>query len=102
MAKIETFTISRNELRKVLVSMGMSDKNVISLFGVLDKAHKHANSISFVTMLERMGMDRAKSTRILRRIGLEDITIENVMNMVDESKINAEIGRTYEATVDFS
>ena len=102
MAKIETLTISRNELRKVLVSMGMSDKNVISLFGVLDKAHKHANAISFVTMLERMGMDRVKSTRILRRIGLEDITIENVMNMVDESKINAEIGRTYEATVDFS
>jgi hypothetical protein len=102
MAKIDTFTISRNDLRKVLVNMGMSDKNVISLFGVLDKAHKHANAISFVTMLERMGMNREKSTRILRRIGLDDITIEDVMNMVDESKINAEIGRIYEATVDFS
>lgn len=102
MAKNETFVIARNELRKVLVGMGMSDKNIIMLFGVLDKAHKHANAISFTTMLERMGMDRTKSVRVLRRIGLDDVTIENVMNMVDESKINAEIGRIYEASVDFS
>jgi len=101
MANQETFVISRNDLRKALVSLGMGEKGILTLFGVLDKAHKHVNAISFVTTVERMGLDREKSIRLLRRLGMDDVSISNVFRMVDESKINAEIGRVYNAVVEF-
>jgi hypothetical protein len=101
-ARQETFVIARNELRKSLVALGMSEKNVIALFGILNKAHKHVNVISFVTAVERMGYDRDKSAKLLRRLGMDDVTISDVFRMVDESKIDSEIGRVYNATVDFS
>jgi len=100
--KQETFVIARGELRKVLVSLGMDEKNIIALFGILNKAHKHINMISFVTTVEKMGYDRDKSTKLLRRLGMDDISISNVFRMVDESKIDSEIGRVYNATVDFT
>ena len=40
--------------------------------------------------------------RVLRRIGMDDVVIANVFRMVDESKIDAEIGKVYDATLDFS
>ncbi len=100
--RIDSFAISRSELRKVLVSVGMADRNIMALFGMLDKAHKHVNAVAFVTMMQRMGIEYDKSIIVLRRMGLDDVTISNVMEMVDESKIDAEIGRIYNATVDMS
>jgi hypothetical protein len=96
------FTISRNDLRKALVSIGMEDKTVLSLFNILNRAHRHINAIAFVTTLERMGFSRERSARVLRRVGMDDVVIANVFRMVDESKIDAEIGRVYDATIDFS
>ncbi|MDE1865518.1 MAG: hypothetical protein KGH94_02675 [Candidatus Micrarchaeota archaeon] len=95
------FTIPRNELRKVLLSIGMEDKSILSLFNMLNKAHRHINAISFVTTLERMGGTREKSARVLRKLGMDDVVIANVFRMVDESKIDAEIGRIYDASIDF-
>ena len=69
---------------------------------MLNKAHKHVNVISFITTIERMGFDRGKSARVLRRLGMDDMTLANIFRMVDESKINSEIGRVYNASVDFS
>ena len=102
MEKIETFTIQRNDLRKALVSLGMEEKNILSLFALLNKAHKHINVISLVTTIERMGFDRDRSTRVLRRVGMDDVMIASVFRMVDENKISSEIGRIYDASVDFN
>jgi Fe2+ transport system protein FeoA len=102
MATTDSFTITRNDLRKALVSLGMEEKSILMLFNILNKAHRHINAIGFVTTLERMGLDREKSVRVLRRMGMDDVIIVNVFRMVDESKIDAEIGKVYNATVDFS
>jgi hypothetical protein len=102
MAESDTFTIGRNELRKALVSLGMEEKSILMLFNILNKAHRHINAIGLVTALERMGLSREKATRVLRRIGMDDVVIANVFRMVDESKIDAEIGKVYNATIDFS
>lgn len=98
--RVDSFEISRSELRKVLVGSGMADRNIMALFGMLDKAHKHVNAIAFVTILQRMGVNYDKVIIVLRRMGLDDVTISNVMEMVDESKIDSEIGRVYDATID--
>jgi hypothetical protein len=102
MANTDSFTISRNDLRKALVGMGMEEKSILALFNILNKAHRHINVIGFVTTLERIGMGREKSARVLRRMGMNDVVIANVFRMVDESKIDAEIGKVYNATIDFS
>lgn len=101
MAGRDSFSIYRNDLRKVLVGMGVSEKNIMGLFGALDKSHKHTNAISFVNTLERMGLDREKVSKVLRRIGMDDVDLTNLFRIVDESKISAEIGRLYDATIDF-
>lgn len=101
MADQQSFTISRNDMRKILVGLGMTEKTILALFGVLDKAHRHINAIALVTTVERMGLDREMSIRLLRRLGMDDITINNIFRMVDESKINAEIGRVYDAKIVF-
>ena len=56
MANNETFTITRNDFRKALVSLGMEEKNILGLFNILNRAHRHINAISLVTTLERMGL----------------------------------------------
>ncbi len=100
MARQETFVIGRAELRQVLIALSVSEKNIGNIMGALEKSHRHTNIIVFTNMLEKAGIDRTKMTNIFRRIGMDDVTISNTFRMVDESKIRAETGRIFEATVE--
>jgi ribulose 1,5-bisphosphate carboxylase large subunit-like protein len=53
-------------------------------------------------MIEKAGMERNVMANVFRRIGMDDITINNVFKMVDEQKISVETGRLYNAEIDFS
>lgn len=97
-----TYVIRRAELRRILVAFGVSDKNIQGLFGSMDKLHMHVNVIAFAGMLEKIGLDRERIGNILRRLGMDDIIINTVFDMVDEQKISVETGRLYNAVVDFS
>jgi uncharacterized protein Smg (DUF494 family) len=101
-AKQDTFIISRAELRQVLISLGVTEKDINNLISTMDKAHRHTNIIIFASFLEKMGVDRDKMSNILRRMGMDDVTINNAFRMVDESKISAETGRIYEVSIDLS
>ncbi|HUY70207.1 MAG TPA: hypothetical protein VMV00_01405 [Candidatus Baltobacteraceae bacterium] len=102
MPKSSTFTIPRQDLRRILVIYSVSEKNIQGLFASMEKAHRHINVISFAALLEKAGVDRDKSANILRRLGMDDIAIRTIFNMVDEQKISAETGRVYNVTIDFS
>lgn len=102
MPKSNSFVITRSELRHVLVAFGVSDKNAQTLFLAIDKSHKHINVITLASLLEKMGMTRKVMSNVLRRIGMDDITINSIFNMVDEQKISAETGRLYNAEIEFS
>jgi hypothetical protein len=102
MPKSNTFTIPRQDLRRILVIYGVSEKTIQGMFAAMEKAHRHMNVISFAALLEKAGVDRDRSANIFRRLGMDDITIRNVFGMVDEQKISAETGRIYNATIDFS
>jgi hypothetical protein len=101
MPRSNTFTITRNELRHVLVAFGMSDKNAQSIFSAIDKSRKHINVITLASLLEKTGMSRTVMGNVFRRIGMDDIMINMVFNMVDEEKISAETGRLYNAEIEF-
>ncbi len=91
----ETFTISRIELRRVLVLFGVTEKDIASILSSMEKSHRHVNVITFAAVLEKAGLSKEKVENIFRRIGMNDITIHDTMNMIDEQRISAETGRVY-------
>jgi len=98
----ETYTISRDELRRVLVAFKVSEKAIARLTADMEKAHRHMNIISFASILEKLDVSRQTMSQIFRRLGMDEITINKAFNMVDEEKMIAESGRLYEATLDIS
>ncbi len=101
MASRDTFSISRPELRRVLIAYKASETTIQKLLAEMEKAHRHINVVAFVGLLEKAGISRANAANILRRLGMNDVMINDVLNMVDEQKTIAESGRIYDATVEF-
>jgi hypothetical protein len=102
MPKQETFVISRPELRKMLVGFGVPEKNIETTFALMDRAHKHVNAIVFAGLLEKANIDRDSIVNIFRRLGMDDVSIANILDSADEAKIIAETGKMFEVNLDFS
>lgn len=101
MAKLETFIISRQELRRVLIAFGMSEKSIESILSSMEKAHRHINAIAFASLLEKAGFDRGHTINLFRRLGIDDISIRSILDQADEQKILAETGRLFNVEIDF-
>ncbi|MGA2800727.1 MAG: hypothetical protein ABSE71_05390 [Candidatus Micrarchaeaceae archaeon] len=99
LAKQDTFTVTKAELRQMLTALGIPEKSIGGFLSTLEKTHRHTNIIVFASLLEKLGIDRPRMANIFRRMGMEDITINNAFRMIDESKITAETGRLYEAEI---
>ncbi len=102
MASQNTFTVQRTVLRRILTAMHVDNKGIEALLSTMEKSHRHFNLAAFVSQLEKMGLERDQIANVLRRIGMDDITIASVFEMVDMQKISAEAGRVYNVTLDFS
>ncbi len=97
-----TFTVTRNALRRILVTSGVSENNISIIMGQIEKGHRHMNIISFGSQLEKSGLAKGALSNVFRRLGLDDITIHSVLSMMDEERINAEAGKIYSITLDIS
>ena len=97
----DTFTLSRQELRRILITFGVSEKGITSIIASMEKSHRHINLLSFISMLEKSGLERDAVSNVLRRIGLSDLSIEQALNAIDEQRVSSEIGRVYDAILDF-
>ena len=95
----ETFTINRLELRKMLISMGVGEKNLAELESTLKKLHRHVNAVAFVGLLQKYGLKQADVANIMRRIGIDDLSITNVLNSLDEQKMSETYGRIVELSI---
>jgi SOS response regulatory protein OraA/RecX len=96
---MDTFTISRQELRRILVAFNVSEKNIEQLFSSMEKAHRHINAIVFSSLLEKAGLDKDRTSNVLRRLGMDDIAIRKVLETADEQRIITETGRLFEAAL---
>ena len=67
----------------------------------MGKSHRHVNIVQFVGLMERSGLGRDRIVNGLPQDEHERHTDEEVLDMADESRINAETGRLYKATVEF-
>jgi hypothetical protein len=95
-----TFTISRIELRKIFSAYGVAERKMDEIFSSMEKSHRHVNIVQFVGLMEKAGLNRDRVINIFRRMNMNDILIEEVLNMADESRINAETGRLYKASIE--
>ncbi|MGC8648788.1 MAG: hypothetical protein ACP5UN_01030 [Candidatus Micrarchaeia archaeon] len=101
--KQETFIITRAELRRLFIALGISENRISMIFAGMEKAHRHINAVAFAGILDRIGgLEREQIANVLRRIGMDDVTIRNVLNNMDEQKIIAESGRLFSATILFT
>ena len=92
----ETFTLNKVDLKRILTSFRVSDKNVDFILAQLDKMHKHVNAIAFADMLLRVGLKQKDVVNVLRRAGIDDITISNILDAMEENKIKSAFGKIVE------
>lgn len=97
----ETFIISRQDLRKMLIAFGINEKNLESMLSTMEKSHRHISAVSFAGLLEKAGIERDRVANILRRLGLDDLTVRAILDMSDEQKVVSETGRLFDATIEF-
>ena len=95
-----TFTVSRIELKRTLTTLGVSEKKIDELIADLNKAHRHANAVSFAGMLEKAGLKADDAANVLRRIGVDDITINSIFNVLEEDRIKSAYGKVVDLIIE--
>jgi len=96
----ETFTVSKVTLKRMLTVLRLSERNIDELLANLNRMHKHINAVAFAGMLQRLGLRPDDIANVLRRIGIDDITISNIFNMVDEERIKNAYGKVVEIFIE--
>jgi hypothetical protein len=95
-----TYMINKIELKRILHSFGVNITSVEKMLGELDKMHKNVNAIEFAKMLFGVGLKQLQVETILRRIGVDDLSISDIFDRIDEDKIHQSFGRVVELGVD--
>ena len=62
--------------------------------------HKHVNVIMFTGMLQNVGLKRNDIVNMLRRAGIDDVTISNIFDVLEEEKIKNTFGKLMELRVE--
>jgi len=95
----ETFVVNRLDLKKMLTMLGMSDKNIDTLEASINKMHRHVDAVTFAGMLQKYGLGVESTKNVLRRLGIDDVTITKILNALDEERISSSYGRVVEVNV---
>ena len=95
-----SFAVNRIELKRMLSSFKVSDKNIEALLSQLDKMHRHVNVIMLADMLQKAGIRHSDIINIFRRTGIDDVTISNIFDVLEEERIKNTFGRLIELSVD--
>ncbi len=95
-----SFSVDRIRLKKILTVLKMNERSIDEILNSINKAHRHINAILFVSLLEKKGLKHDEVANILRRIGVDDVTITSVFNAMDEQRIKETYGKIVELVVD--
>lgn len=89
--------IEEKEFRKALRRLlNLSDDRINEIVTSFDKNHKHMNAVNFIIMLNRFGIPKESIGNFLKMFGVDEVTLINLFDEVDNLK-NAKIGgKVYE------
>lgn len=88
-----TFIVNRLELKKMLTMLKVGEKSIDELEANLNRLHRHVNAVSFAGMLQKLGLKQGDVTNIFRRIGIDDVSITEIFNSLDEERISETFGK---------
>lgn len=95
-----TFIVNRLELKRILTVLRVGERNIDELLAELNKQHRHVNAIAFAQMLLKLGIKGDEVENVLRRIGIDDISISSIFNIIDEDKIKSTYGRVVDIRIE--
>lgn len=95
-----TFTVNRIELKRMLTMLGVSERSIDDLVADMNKMHRHVNAIAFAGMLQKIGVKGVDVANVLRRIGLDDVTITSIFNMLEEQRIKNAYGKAVDLSIE--
>ena len=95
-----TYIVNRIRLEQILSAFKVSSKNIEEMLNQINKSHRHINAIALVSMLHRYGVRSADAANMLRRMGIDDVTITDIFNRLDEQNISETYGKVVELSVD--
>ena len=95
-----TFAIDKTELKRILSNFKVSDANAESIVAQLDRMHRHVNVLVFAEMLQKIGLRQANVVNVLRRAGIDDVTISNIFDSIEEQRIKNTFGKLIEITIE--
>src|SRR5208283_5125157 len=95
-----SFTVNRIELKRMLTVLGVSERSADEMLAELNKRHRHVNAVTFAGMLQKVGLKNDDISNLFRRIGVDDVTISNVINTLDEERIRSAYGRIVEILIE--
>ncbi|MGI0141158.1 MAG: hypothetical protein ACREBF_00700 [Candidatus Micrarchaeales archaeon] len=88
-----TFVVNRLDLKKMLSMLKVNEKSIDELEANLNRMHRHVNAVAFAGMLQKVGLKQNDITNVFRRMGIDDISITEIFNALDEEKINETFGK---------
>ncbi len=100
MTEKNVFSVSRIELKRILTTFKMSEKNIMGIIADIEKTHRHINVITFITLAEKAGLSRKNIEDLLRRLGMNDVVIDDAFDMYDQQRIIEGAGRLYNIIVE--
>lgn len=83
---MKTIPFEKIELRKKLKQFGLSETHVEEMFNLFDRRSRHMDAITFVISLEKFGINRSQIADFLKDIGIDDITLTNLLSRADYKK----------------
>ncbi|MBS3067678.1 hypothetical protein J4450_03180 [Candidatus Micrarchaeota archaeon] len=83
---VKSIVFLKEELRRKMRQYGLSEEKIEDVSRTFEKNNHHIDTISFVILLERFGLDRRSITEFLKDVGIDDITIINIFGKVDLKK----------------
>ncbi len=95
-----TFTVSRMEIKRMLTALGVSERSIDDLLAELNKQRRHANAVAFAGLLQKAGLSAEEAANVLRRIGVDDVSITSIFDTLDEERIKSAYGKVVDLIVE--
>ncbi len=81
-----TIPFKTDQLRSRLRAFGIDETKVEMVTKAFERNNRHLDAVTFVVMLERMGVERKQISEFFKEMGIDDETIINIFTKADFRK----------------
>lgn len=86
LAMAKSMSFNKEEIRRKFIEYGVSDENSVEILRLFDRHNRRMDVVTFVILLERVGLKRTRITELLQEFGMDDSTMINIFVAADRKK----------------